>query len=63
MLDKYFTCDEVAERYGVTVATVWDWIRSKKLAAIDIGKSYRIKESDLLEFEQSNKTTNADSKE
>lgn len=63
MLDKYFTCEQVAERYGVTVATVWDWIRSKKLAAIDIGKSYRIKESDLLEFEQSNKTTNNDSKE
>lgn len=62
-MEKYFTCDEVAERYGVTVATVWDWIRSKKLAAIDIGRAYRIKESDLLEFEQSNKTTNADSEE
>lgn len=63
MLEKYFTCDEVAERYGVTIATVWSWIRNKKLAAIDIGRAYKIKESDLLEFEQSNKTTNADSEE
>lgn len=63
MLDKYFTCEEVAERYGVKVTTVWDWIKSKKLAAIDLGKVYRIKESDLLEFEQTNKTTNTDSKE
>ena len=63
LLDKYFTCEEIAERYGVKVATVWDWIRQKKLPAISIGKIYRIKESDLLEFEQSNKTTNADSKE
>lgn len=60
MLDKYFTCDEVAERYGVKVATVWDWIRSKKLIAINLGKTYRIKESDLLEFEQSNKTTDTE---
>lgn len=63
MLEKYYTCEEVAERYGVKVATVWDWIKSKKLAAIDLGRAYRIKESDLLEFEQSNKTTNADSEE
>ena len=63
MLEKYYTCEEVAERYGVKVATVWDWIKSKKLAAIDLGRAYRIKESDLTEFEQSNKTTNADSKE
>lgn len=63
MLGKYFTCDEVAERYGVTVATVWGWIRNKKLAALNIGRAYKIKESDLLEFEQSNKTTNADSEE
>ena len=61
-MEKYYTCEEVAERYGVKVATVWDWIRQKKLPAICIGK-YRIKESDLLEFEQSNKTTNTDIEE
>lgn len=63
MLEKYYTCAEIAERYGVKVATVWDWIKSKKLAAINIGRDYRIKESDLLEFERSNKTTNTDSEE
>lgn len=57
-MNKYFTCNEVAERYNVKVATVWDWIKSKKLIAINLGRTYRIKESDLLEFEQSNKTTN-----
>lgn len=56
-MEKYYTCEKVAERYGVKVNTVWDWIRLRKLAAIRVGKNYRIKESDLLEFEESNKTT------
>lgn len=63
MLEKYYTCEDIAERYGVKVSTIWDWIRQKKLPAISIGKIYRIKESDLLEFERVNKTTSADSEE
>jgi excisionase family DNA binding protein len=52
-----YTCEEVAGRYGVQVITVWDWIRKKKLPAIKIGKSYRIREEDLKAFEYSRLTT------
>jgi len=55
-LDKFYTCEQVAERYGVKVTTVWDWVREQKLPAISIGRSYRIREKDLLDFEQNNRT-------
>jgi len=48
----------VAERYGVKVTTVWEWIRSKKLPAMKIGKQYRITADQLRAFEaQANETT------
>lgn len=50
-LSKMYTCEDIAERYGVRVITVWDWIRKKKLPAIKIGKEYRIREEDLKSFE------------
>lgn len=62
-MDKFYTCKEVAERYKVEVITVQEWIRQKKLSAIRIGNRYRIKESDLLEFEKARVTTNTDEKE
>ena len=39
-MEHFYSCEQVAERYGVKVATVWEWIRSKKLPAIKIGKQY-----------------------
>lgn len=57
-MEKLYTCREVAERYGVKTETVWSWIREHKLSAINIGRGYRIKESDLSEFEKINKTVN-----
>lgn len=55
-MEKLYTCEQVAERYGVKIETVWTWIREQKLSAIQVGKSYRVKESDLLSFEEKNKT-------
>ena len=52
MADLY-TCAEVAQRYSVEVRTVWDWIRKRKLGAINIGKEYRISADDLCRFEES----------
>lgn len=51
-----FTCEEVAERYSVKTITVWDWIRKKKLPAIKIGKEYRIREDDVIDFENARRT-------
>lgn len=62
-VDKFYTCKEVAERYKVEVITVQEWIRLKKLSAIRIGNRYRIKESDLLNFEKARVTTNTDEEE
>lgn len=55
-MEKFYSCEQVAERYAVKVATVWAWIREKKLSAVKIGKSYRVKENDLAAFEKENQT-------
>jgi len=55
-MEKYLTCDDVAEKYGVKKITVWAWIREKKLNAIQTGKNYRIRLEDLREFENSRGT-------
>lgn len=51
-MDKLFTCAEIAERYGVKVITVWDWIRKGRLPAVKVGKSYHIRLDDLKQFEE-----------
>ena len=55
-MEKYLSCEQIAERYGVKLITVWAWIREKKLPAIKIGKMYRITPQDLAEFEAARKT-------
>lgn len=51
-----YTCEEVAEIYGVKIFTVWEWIKRKKLQALKIGREYRIREEDLKKFEESAST-------
>lgn len=58
-MEKVYTCEEVAERYSVELSTVWGWVRKNILKAIKVGRCYRIRESDLLDFEQANLTSNA----
>ena len=52
-MSELYTCEQIAERYQVKTLTVWDWIRKGKLSAIKVGKSYRIRNSDISEFEKS----------
>ena len=56
-MTELYTCEQVAQRYGVKVLTVWDWIRKKKLSAIRLGRDYRISEASLCKFEDERKTT------
>ncbi len=44
---KWLKCDAVAELLSVKVTTIWDWIKTGKLKAYKIGKSYRIDEADV----------------
>ena len=47
-----YTCDQVAEKYGVKRITVWSWIREGKLNAMRLGRDYRIRLEDLKTFEK-----------
>lgn len=57
-MTKLYTCEEIAERYNVTVGTVWGWIRKKKLQAIKVGRCYRVRTEDIENFESSLTTAN-----
>lgn len=55
-MEKFYICEEIAERYKVSVDVVWRWCREKKLPAIKIGSMYRISAEDLKAFELANRT-------
>lgn len=57
---KLWTCAAVADRYGVQKMTVWNWIRARKLPAIRLGRDYRVRDEDLVRFEQARMTVPSD---
>ena len=48
--DRYQTVREVADRLEVAEATVRQWIKTGTLRAIEIGKGWRIADTDLALF-------------
>ena len=54
--DRYQTVQELADRLEVAEATVRQWIKSGALRAIDIGKGWRIADSDLERFLKARET-------
>ncbi|MAM11636.1 MAG: DNA-binding protein [Rhizobiaceae bacterium] len=54
--DHYQTVKEVADRLRVGEATVRGWIKVGELRAIEIGKGWRISDSDLEAFLSSHAT-------
>lgn len=54
--DRYQTVQELAERLDVAEATVRQWIKSGELRAIDIGKGWRIADTDLDQFLRARET-------
>ncbi len=48
MRENYITCREAAEVLGVTVETVWRWVRDRKIPAYRIGRIYRLKLSEIV---------------
>jgi excisionase family DNA binding protein len=55
-MDKFYTVQEIAEMLKVHWQTILNYIKTKKLKAVKIGKEYRIREADLSEFLETNKT-------
>ena len=50
----YLSCADIAEMTGVKLRTVWNWCKSGKLkASRPGGRDYMIKDSDLMEFLES----------
>ena len=47
---RFLTASEAAERMRVSKMTVYRLIRSGKIRAVQIGKAYRVRESDLEEY-------------
>lgn len=62
MTTKPLTPEQVADHYGVSTDTVWDWIKQNILEAIDISKGagkkarYRITERAMRRFERKRST-------
>lgn len=59
-MEKFYSCEQIAERYSVHIVTVWRWIRKLELPAIKIGKQYFITAEALEEFERKRCTVPAD---
>ena len=51
-MKKRFTCQDIAEMYGVHIQTVWNWIKKGKLGAVRIGGVYYIRQTDIEEMEE-----------
>ncbi|WP_116244816.1 helix-turn-helix domain-containing protein [Nocardiopsis sp. FIRDI 009] len=50
MNDRLYSVDQVAERLGLHVRTIRNYVRDGRLNAVRIGKQYRISQSDLEAF-------------
>ena len=49
--EKLWSFIELSARYGVHVATVRRWSREGRIAAIQIGRSKRVRDRDRAQFE------------
>ena len=50
MDEKRMSCREVADECKVKLTTVWSWIRTGKLRAYKLGKTYWVSPEDLDAF-------------
>ena len=55
VMERLFTCEDLARRYSVKIITVYDWIKTGKLKAVKIGRQYRIRPEDIEMFENGSK--------
>ncbi|NLZ54532.1 MAG: helix-turn-helix domain-containing protein [Thermoanaerobacteraceae bacterium] len=49
-MEELYTPQEVADKFRVTLRTVYQWIKDGKLKAIKVGTLWRISKDSLEEF-------------
>jgi excisionase family DNA binding protein len=54
--ERIYTVEEVAKQLRVNARTVRSWIASGELIALDVGREYRITQTDLDAFKEKRKT-------
>jgi excisionase family DNA binding protein len=54
--ERVYTVEEVANQLRVNPRTVRSWIASGELIALDVGREYRISQTDLNAFIEKRKT-------
>lgn len=54
--NQFLTPAEVAKELQLDVLTIYKYIRNMELAAIKLGRNYRIRREDLDKFIRSNRT-------
>jgi excisionase family DNA binding protein len=52
-MENYYTPQEIAERLKIDIRTLYRWIREGRLKAVKIGHFWRVAESELKRFLQS----------
>jgi excisionase family DNA binding protein len=63
MDERYYTIDQVAERFGVTRAGVYKWMKSGQLRYVVVGAHRRITESAIREFVKDGRPEDVDAQE
>ena len=49
-MEKYYSVTQIAEMYSVSREAVHQWIKAGKFKAVQVGKLYRISESEIKKF-------------
>jgi excisionase family DNA binding protein len=50
--EKVYSPEAAAEALGVKPETIRQWLRSRKLGGVKVGRLWRVRESDLQKFLQ-----------
>jgi len=62
-MNEWLTVEDIAKELSVSIETVRNWIRRKKLAAYRVGRDYRIKRADYIHFLEERRTIDGDDNE
>ena len=57
-MTQWLSVEDIAKELNVSIDTVRNWIKQKKLTAYRVGRDYRIKREDYDKFLQERKTRN-----